>query len=1119
MPMRMGEMMVVVRAQDFASRTLRRVGSELHHMTRAQMVAARQSDIAFDKMRASMRLEEAKMPMANLRVIERRNQLLRQEAQVKKTITDVEQRRARLTPIDPMRRTLMPRGMSQDLLKTNLQLSQLNSERGRLQRGLMSLEGQISRMPATFQRAATSEYEFARSMGASNRRLVEAEHNLNRAQRAELAFNQALSQMPIRRLHEIGAALGGMGRTMQLFGAISTAAFGFAAAGAADFSKGTSLAATQMTRIGAGTAEAVRNVDALDSRILKLSKDFPFSAREMSDAIYEIFSGTNVQSIDQGIHLLEAFARVGVGGQVDLTTATKAGIIVLNNFAGAGENVSDTLNRMFAIVRFGFMRFQDFSLMLPKVAAAAAGSGQSLDDMAGAMAFLTRRTGSASIAATQISRAFDVMTRKEFQEGMKGLGIEITDVEGRLLPLPKILKNIVDGLPSLRTGGRDLERFIQIVTRVGQHRVGGEGRGLVSTTEARRFFRFIFRGFDQYNDLQNKTTKDNTEFRRSFEVMMQSNGVQWDIFVNRVRVAMIIIGQAAIPVFAAIGTKIAELIDWWGRMDASTRGTLVKWGVIISIGTLLGGTLLSITGALLTMGATAFSGITRIAGLAASFMGLTTAMGPAAGLAAGLLGLLLRLGTIGAIVIVLKAIWGGNPTAISFLAAAFAGGMLGARFGPAGAVLGAITLPILLKFITQKEKTPLQVAYEDYKKEVEKGFGGNKTIFETHGAIQNATLSYDLFLHKLKDIHDAYKMVGRNAMKLSRVLSPADMKLWVRYGSTVIRALEMADKGVKKHKNSWENWVKTLKNAFKQSDIEAITKKLTKDTLSDIDKMFDQVDDNAADLASQMNDTARQARITAVDNLRQMYTQMEDVNRRAFGDLFQGPWLTSETFDIAKEWGITPRIQDMIKDLDGQIDQFRDRRVMIDTLFKRGLPQGFLKELQEMTPEEAMPILRELITATPQDTRKLIALLNSRERMIKQATIVDFTHEINEFRKAGLSMGDNMIEGFKSAQVAKWFDNWVQDKFPDVIAAAVKKAVDEFRRQNPPEPKPAGATAKNKGGVATTGVNTSLNNTNDHSRTITIHMPPPPGGRTADAKAEERRRAFVAVNAAKNWLY
>jgi hypothetical protein len=135
---------------------------------------------------------------------------------------------------------------------------------------------------------------------------------------------------------------------------------------------------------------------------------------------------------------------------------------------------------------------------------------------------------------------------------------------------------------------------------------------------------------------------------------------------------------------------------------------------------------------------------------------------------------------------------------------------------------------------------------------------------------------------------------------------------------------------------------------------------------------------------------------------------------------------------------------------------------------------------------------------------------------------MDFQDEINRFRKAGGDMGQAIINGFQQAQVGAWFDGWIQTKFPDVINAAVNKAVSDWKVENPAPPmlptiaKPAGATSKNPGGVGTTGKGGST--TTDNSRSQTIMIDIAAGALAGGSSTEEviRKAAFVARTARWN---
>jgi len=308
------------------------------------------------------------------------------------------------------------------------------------------------------------------------------------------------------------------------------------------------------------------------------------------------------------------------------------------------------------------------------------------------------------------------------------------------------------------------------------------------------------------------------------------------------------------------------------------------------------------------------------------------------------------------------------------------------------------------------------------------------------------------------------------------------------------------------------NVLKLITDAVQSGDVQGAVNLMNQwnDTLRQSQDEWKQYAEAVKEYNQQATQAATDAQQEIIGSMKSMYMQLEQVNRTAFGELFKGPWLTSETFDLAKEWGITPQINDMIRDLDMQINQFRDRRKMLATLLKRGIPVTFLDELQQMTPEEAMPILKELVDATPKETARLIARLKQRESLIKKATQIDFSREIEQFRKAGVNMADAIRNGFQDAKVEEWFSNWVQVKFPQVIQDAVNKAVSDWRKANPAPVKPP----------AIPTASTTNNRTTDNSKHANVHVTL---GSYNDRTKQDiddavRRAAFAATASVRGWF-
>lgn len=1153
MPVRMGELMVVVRAQDFASRTLRRVGGELAGLSTQQQIAARRQQVLFNRMQAEARVQDALRSQAGLRTVEQYNKALATQASRFSDLTKAEKalegvraargrniaaahqeiamarqeldffRRAR--QLGATRKIMSPaarvRGIEQaeqrlarahDAL-TSAARSSMNAHtsaeravanaKARYDQAAKSVTryaDQVSKLPSWLRAGAGSSFQFANATSRVNRELATAYQNLSRAQQAEIAFNQALNQLPVRRMQALGHELSGIGRTAQLFGAITTVAFGAAAAAAAEFDTNASQAATQMRNIGVQTpAQALAEIKTRQDQltnglkqggvelegILGLMQKYPATAQDMTDAAYDIFSSMQLQKngvtdVAAGLELLERANQIAVAGQTDLAEATNAMITVLNNFAGPGTSTNQILDTMFDIVRFGRMRLNDFNIMMNKIAPAAAGAGQSLEDVGGAMAFLTQVMPSQRMVATGISRLIEAFGHPDIKAGLKSVGIEAENAAGQLRPLDELLTEI-----KVKLNPQDAAEFFRLISAAGR----GGGRGQIFTAEGRRAFNQIMQHFDDYIVAQKQIEENTGEFGAELTAQMQTIGVQWNVFKNQLRALVITIGTEAVPVFARIGSWIERFLGWFRSLNPETRKTIVQWMVWISVGTLVAGIFASIAGSILS-----FVAMLRL---------LTMTGGGAVGMLGALVPMLQALAGLGAIAIIMKVAVTGDMTAWDFLLGAAFGAAAGSIFGPGGAILGAVTVPVILMITQDQRKSPMEQAFDQFQKEKSNFKRRMSNFFGPFEAVLpfKPEFGREEFEEQWNRLLRAQGTKSKALKRQAATVDPIIVDLFKKFGPS------------KQQKDSVKDFFDNLRKN---------TKGATKDQnsyLAELEKWYNQQLNNNALLdeqkrrQQQLAQVQAQAAQQAVDNLRNMYIQMEQVNRQAFGELFQGPWLTSETFDLAKEWGIQPRIQDLILDLTQQNQAFAKWRSDLDKLMKRGVPTGFINELRQMGPEQGQPLLDQILSAKPGQVNALIAQWKRREAQIKQATKMDFRDEIERFRKAGGDMGKAIINGFQSAGVGAWFDNWVKTTFPGIINMAVQQAVQEWKQSNPPQTR--GGAGQGTPPIPQPPSTRQPTAGNNNSRVVNNYITMSPDARDANAQARARRAAFVVGNATK----
>jgi TP901 family phage tail tape measure protein len=1013
MPMRVGEMMVVVRAQDFASRTLRRVSGELSHLSRAEQLAQR-------RRMAGLRLDEQIAKRAEVINRGRALSLIKQRQMVADALAD--------TGPGSLRRSWK----TQDINRFN----EFTRSMGNMDRTLRKLDPSMQKLSQRMDGLRASGVSLAdrtrildTALAGNMRQLrrVGAEIGITRQQ--IVGLEKAIRALPVEHLDSIGRAMSGIGRTMQLFGAVGTIALGLAASQAAEFSKSISLAATQARDINAPVSQVATRIEQLTNGftasgeeiggVMDLMRQYPADAQAMADASYEIFSSMDIEEggiidVAKGLGLLEDANKLAVAGGVDLAEATSAMVTVLNNFNPALDKTTQQYDTMFDIVRFGRMRLSDFNIMMNKIAPAAADAGMALEDVGGAMAYLTTVMPSQRMVATGISRLIEALRHPDIIKGLHMFGVEVEDlVTGKMRPLDDILKDIAETFPLLRTGQKSAAEFFRELSAAGR----GGGRGVIFTQEGRRALSEIITHFDEYADAQTRIEQNTGEFGATLEAQMQTIGVQWDIFMNRVRAVVLAIGQDAVPAFAELGKVLERFLKFWEGLDEGTRQAIVRFAVFGSAAVLLGGILLSVVGSFIVLEAGFRKLLGSGKGVGVMLRGLWTVFS--------------RLAALGAITMIIHAKMTGEAGAKALLMGALMGAVAGGQMGGVwGALAGGIIVPVTMKIMAEdpiKDVLARQVLEATQSRDRKWRQYGRYAASQIQAGMKDIMSAEEFFAFQ--------RQFGKIEDKISGVAA------------------------VERNRDRTHN--QALKEGKDNTNSAADATKKYKDKLGDYYKALQVADEKQKNYNKTIKDwnrnlaqAAEDATDAAIDSLRNMYMEMEQLNKQAFGELFQGPWLTSETFDLAKEWGIQAQIEDMIKDLRDQNTMFAQWRSSLDKLFKKGLPREFIKELQQMGPEEGQNFVNQIIAATPKQRNTLIAEWKKRNAAVKAATKMDFTSEITAFKKAGGDMGKAMIMGFEQAGVAKWFDGWVQTTFPSVINAAVNQAVADWKAANPRPTRP-----------------------------------------------------------------
>lgn len=753
-----------------------------------------------------------------------------------------------------------------------------------------------------------------------------------------------------------------VGRGLQLRGLLGGAALGVAAQQAANFSTLVTKAATQ-AKDSQSLQDIGKNTVSLQNEILDLMGQFPASAQEQADAAYDIFSAMNVP-LKQGVGLLKLFNMVSVAGATDLETASNAMITILNNFGGSWDKTMKAVNTSFAIIRFGRLEFSEFNDMLNSVVPSAKAAGQTLEDVSGAMALVTKLIPSQRQGATAISRLLEVLSRPDFRSGAKKLGLDIETADGALRPLPKIIGELAR--LDIAQATSTINSLFQVVTATGR----GGGRGIQSTVQARRALILLVKEYQQYITVQKGVTGATSEFEKRYTMMIGSAGVKWEKFKAQMQALLIMVGAAAIPMFERLGDKVSNAIDW-ARQNRGMIEFAVKVTLITAAASLLMGTLLKLYGTVLIL----MTGLMRL-GKMFAFAAIAAKAGQAVGFLAAAFSLLRSHG--------LKAL----PVIFQGLT----GLMMLAR-------LGIITITVLVLWKVHKT-----AGWNEFWKSVDEKFiAGADKVGKLGGPLGASGR-----------LVEALMEADRNV----RIKNLAELKARKNTGKG--NNAEIA----KEYNSNYKDLINQIRKQLTGVGGDLFNKKMMKDMGIDVNALNEQINSlvnqppggtDKQRMANEITTNFEQLMKQATDKLISVYQEFRTANEQAMGSIFEPIEGQDEEAQLRKQWNWTGAADSLLANMKERVRQFREWRNSLTMLLKKGFSKEFVEEFKKMGPE-GMKHLDELKKAGPKRVKEFNTTFAAGKAAVTKATEIDFDAQIKKWQSFGTKTAFAIITGMETEE-------------------------------------------------------------------------------------------------------
>lgn len=183
----------------------------------------------------------------------------------------------------------------------------------------------------------------------------------------------------------------------------------------------------------------------LQDGLISVSNRVGESAESLSTALYDIVSA-GVQA-GNSIGVLDLSARAATAGMTDTQTAVNAGIATVNAFNLEIQDLTEVFDLQFQTVRKGVITYEQLSNAQGELLPSARKLNESLENMYGSLAFVTKNGLSAEMASTSLARAYDGLIQKSSQ--LADAGVEVYNKFGKFRGIVDIVEDLSDRLEGL----------------------------------------------------------------------------------------------------------------------------------------------------------------------------------------------------------------------------------------------------------------------------------------------------------------------------------------------------------------------------------------------------------------------------------------------------------------------------------------------------------------------------------------------------------------------------------------------------------------------------------------------------------------------------------------------
>lgn len=375
--------------------------------------------------------------------------------------------------------------------------------------------------------------------------------------------------------------------------AMTTAGVGIAAVGIAG-AKGLDALTESSREYEQQAAKTFTQADQFNTNLQELkqigrdvARDIPVNFDEVQDSMYDVLSSidlvgeTAAEQKANFVEMTEEIARAAVGGATTTEVAGRSIIQILNAWSDAGYDAARVNDITFQLVRKGVGTYDEFAKAIGRAVPSARKTGQSVEELAGMMAFMTRNGMSSAQAATSAARALDAISKVPTQKALEKIGVKVFDTEGKFRDMSVIMEEFKGKLAGLK----EEERAFQLNSIF--------GRGSGGTIQAMRFINLAVK--DQaglYQDLTKSMVESEGAAKEAYEIMANTPEAKVQELKNQFSILSTELGDELVPIKVEALRAIIDIVKGFNSISPEMKKIiaivlLVGVGLTILIGIVL----------------------------------------------------------------------------------------------------------------------------------------------------------------------------------------------------------------------------------------------------------------------------------------------------------------------------------------------------------------------------------------------------------------------------------------------------------------------------------------------------------------------------------------------------